>query len=69
MRRQVLKKKVYPQLMKTIIKLYDFERSLPFPTAESVLQLEQFFWHRPSAMARDSQQARYNTPQSLQEFA
>ena len=29
--------------MKSIIKLYDFEQYLPFPTAESSLRLEQIF--------------------------
>lgn len=43
MRRQVLKKKIHPKLMKTTIKLYDFERNRTFPTAESVCQLEQIF--------------------------
>lgn len=43
MRRQVLKKKIHPKLIKITIKLYDFERRRPFPTAESVRQLEQIF--------------------------
>ncbi len=43
MNHQVLKKKIHPKLMKSIIKLYDFEQYLPFPTAESTLRLEQIF--------------------------
>lgn len=43
MLRQVLKKKIHPKLIKSIIKLYDFEQCLPFHIAESALQLRQIF--------------------------
>lgn len=43
MLRQVLKKKIHPKLVKSIIKLYDFEQCQPFSTDESALQLEQMF--------------------------
>lgn len=39
----VLKKKIHPKLIKSIIKLYDFEQSLPFHIDESALQLRQIF--------------------------
>lgn len=43
MLRQVLKKKIPLNLVKSMIKLYDFERCQPFSTDESALQLEQMF--------------------------
>lgn len=43
MLRQVLRKKIHPKLVKSIVKLYDFEQCQPFPTDESALQLEQMF--------------------------
>ncbi|MCJ1343186.1 hypothetical protein MMC31_001378 [Peltigera leucophlebia] len=36
-------KKIHPKLVKSIIKIYDFEQCLPFPTSESSLHLEQIF--------------------------